>query len=152
MEELVAQRVYGLALGCEDLNDHDDLRPDSFEAVENRCANSRNRPKRMGLAGRELSISRSLPASVQPSCAAEPDPVALLSVRNVARIELCTSLDLVAGELRSDRGLNTQKPPQNSPTRALARALGHYSPAARANQPALREKTHGITNVVRNAG
>src|SRR6202167_1547586 len=27
-EELVAQRVYGLAVGCEDLNDHDELRRD----------------------------------------------------------------------------------------------------------------------------
>jgi hypothetical protein len=28
VEELVAQRVYGLALGYEDLNDHDELRCD----------------------------------------------------------------------------------------------------------------------------
>jgi len=33
MEELVAQRVYGLALGYEDLNDHDDLRHDPLPAV-----------------------------------------------------------------------------------------------------------------------
>src|SRR5512143_2303059 len=31
--ELVAQRVYGLALGYEDLNDHDDLRRDPLLAV-----------------------------------------------------------------------------------------------------------------------
>lgn len=33
VEELVAQRVYGLALGYEDLNDHDDLRHDPLLAV-----------------------------------------------------------------------------------------------------------------------
>src|SRR5213594_3620265 len=33
VQELVAQRVYGLALGYEDLNDHDDLRNDPLLAV-----------------------------------------------------------------------------------------------------------------------
>ncbi|MGH7207803.1 MAG: IS1380 family transposase [Nitrospiraceae bacterium] len=33
VQELVAQRVYGLALGYEDLNDHDDLRHDPLLAV-----------------------------------------------------------------------------------------------------------------------
>ena len=33
VQELVAQRVYGLALGYEDLNDHDDLRLDPLLAV-----------------------------------------------------------------------------------------------------------------------
>jgi len=33
VEELAAQRVYGLALGYEDLNDHDDLRQDPLLAV-----------------------------------------------------------------------------------------------------------------------
>src|SRR5271157_5516398 len=33
LEELVAQRVYGLALGYEDLNDHDQLRKDPLLAV-----------------------------------------------------------------------------------------------------------------------
>ena len=33
MAQLVAQRVYGLALGYEDLNDHDDLRRDPLFAV-----------------------------------------------------------------------------------------------------------------------
>jgi hypothetical protein len=33
VEELVAQRVYGLALGYEDLNDHDELRKDPLLAV-----------------------------------------------------------------------------------------------------------------------
>src|SRR5437899_11878205 len=33
LEELVAQRVYGLALGYEDLNDHDQLRNDPLLAV-----------------------------------------------------------------------------------------------------------------------
>ena len=33
VEELVAQRVYGLALGYEDLNDHEELRRDPLLAV-----------------------------------------------------------------------------------------------------------------------
>src|SRR3954453_6973873 len=33
LEHLVAQRVYGLALGYEDLNDHDDLRRDPLLAA-----------------------------------------------------------------------------------------------------------------------
>jgi hypothetical protein len=33
VQELVAQRIYGLALGYEDLNDHDELRHDPFMAV-----------------------------------------------------------------------------------------------------------------------
>ena len=33
VEDLIAQRVYGLALGYEDLNDHDDLRHDPLLAV-----------------------------------------------------------------------------------------------------------------------
>src|SRR5664280_2050538 len=33
VQELVAQRVYGLALGYEDLNDHDELRRDPLLAV-----------------------------------------------------------------------------------------------------------------------
>ena len=33
VHELVAQRIYGLALGYEDLNDHDELRHDPFMAV-----------------------------------------------------------------------------------------------------------------------
>src|SRR3954469_17457953 len=33
VEELIAQRVYALALGYEDLNDHDDLRTDPLLAV-----------------------------------------------------------------------------------------------------------------------
>ena len=33
VEELVAQRIYGLALGYEDLNDHDQLRSDPALAV-----------------------------------------------------------------------------------------------------------------------
>ena len=30
MRTLLAQRVYALALGCEDLNDHDELRRDAL--------------------------------------------------------------------------------------------------------------------------
>ena len=33
VEHLLAQRVYGLALGYEDLNDHDDLRRDPLLAT-----------------------------------------------------------------------------------------------------------------------
>ena len=33
VEELIAQRVYGLALGYEELNDHDCLRDDTLVAV-----------------------------------------------------------------------------------------------------------------------
>jgi len=33
VEELVGQRVYGIALGYEDLNDHDDLRKDPLIAT-----------------------------------------------------------------------------------------------------------------------
>ena len=33
MQELVAQRVYGLALGYEDLNDHEQLRKDPLLGV-----------------------------------------------------------------------------------------------------------------------
>ena len=33
VEELVAQRVYGIALGYEDLNDHDELRRDALLAT-----------------------------------------------------------------------------------------------------------------------
>ena len=33
VEEMVAQRVYGLALGYEDLNDHEELRNDPLLAV-----------------------------------------------------------------------------------------------------------------------
>ena len=33
VKELVAQREYGLALGCEEVNDHDELRNDTLLAV-----------------------------------------------------------------------------------------------------------------------
>ena len=33
LEELVAQRIYGIALGYEDINDHDALRADSLLAL-----------------------------------------------------------------------------------------------------------------------
>ena len=38
VEQLLAQRVYGLALGYEDLNDHDQLRADPLLAVMSGCA------------------------------------------------------------------------------------------------------------------
>src|SRR5271157_4602254 len=47
VQELVAQRVYGLALGYEDLNDHDQLRKDPYW----RCWwRSRNRARTFWLA------------------------------------------------------------------------------------------------------
>jgi hypothetical protein len=54
VEELVSQRVYGLALGYEDLNDHDDLRRDPLLAVlvgkEDPEGESRIRPQDRGKA------------------------------------------------------------------------------------------------------
>jgi Transposase DDE domain group 1 len=53
-EELVAQRVYGLALGYEDLNDHDDLRCDPLLATivgkRDPSGESRQRPRDRGKA------------------------------------------------------------------------------------------------------
>ncbi len=82
VDELIAQRIYALALGYEDLNDHDDLRHDSAEVAEDRCTNPRDRPQSLGILGGELPVSRSLPASVRPSCATEPDPFALLTAQS----------------------------------------------------------------------
>jgi hypothetical protein len=54
LEELVAQRVYGLALGYEDLNDHDDLRCDPLLATAvgkpDPSRESRQRPRDRGKA------------------------------------------------------------------------------------------------------
>ena len=54
VEELVAQRVYGLALGYEDLNDHDELRRDPLLGVLTEKADpsgqSRARPRDRGKA------------------------------------------------------------------------------------------------------
>jgi len=75
VEELVAQRVYGLALGYEDLNDHDDLRHDPLLAVlagkEDPLGNNRHRKRDRGkaLAGKstlnrlELTPAGATPAS-----------------------------------------------------------------------------------------
>jgi hypothetical protein len=58
VEHLLAQRVYGLALGYEDLNDHDDLRRDPLLATVvgkgDPTGNARRRPRDRGkaLAGR----------------------------------------------------------------------------------------------------
>src|SRR5437763_189741 len=53
-EELVAQRVYGLALGYEDLNDHDDLRRDPLLAAvvgkTDPTGQTRRRPRDRGKA------------------------------------------------------------------------------------------------------
>src|SRR5487761_554507 len=54
VKELVAQRVYGLALGYEDLNDHDELRNDPLMAVlaekEDPTGESRARERDQGKA------------------------------------------------------------------------------------------------------
>jgi hypothetical protein len=54
VEELVAQRVYGLALGYEDLNDHEELRRDPLLGVlagkADRSGESRSRPRDRGKA------------------------------------------------------------------------------------------------------
>jgi len=50
VEELVAQRVYGLALGYEDLNDHEELRNDPLLAVLVEKADPRNQ----ALAGKSI--------------------------------------------------------------------------------------------------
>jgi hypothetical protein len=54
LEQLVAQRVYGLALGYEDLNDHDDLRYDPLLATvvgkRDPTGKSRQRPRDRGKA------------------------------------------------------------------------------------------------------
>jgi Transposase DDE domain group 1 len=54
VEELVAQRVYGLALGYEDLNDHDDLRADPLLAAvvgkADPAGGARRRPRDRGKA------------------------------------------------------------------------------------------------------
>jgi hypothetical protein len=58
LEHLLAQRVYGLALGYEDLNDHDDLRRDPLLATvvgkADPTGNDRHRPRDRGkpLAGK----------------------------------------------------------------------------------------------------
>jgi len=58
VEELVAQRVYGLALGYEDLNDHEELRHDPLLAVLVEKADPtgeervRQRDQRQALAGK----------------------------------------------------------------------------------------------------
>jgi hypothetical protein len=46
LEQLLAQRVYGLALGYEDLNDHDQLRSDPLLAVMAGCADVSGQQRR----------------------------------------------------------------------------------------------------------
>ena len=54
LSDLVAQRVYGLALGYEDLNDHDDLRRDPLLAAvvgkDDPTGQTRQRPRDRGKA------------------------------------------------------------------------------------------------------
>ncbi len=53
VRDLVAQRVYGLALGYEDLNDHDDLRKDSTLA---RCQPWRAKRRLVVPSSREAAL------------------------------------------------------------------------------------------------
>ena len=63
VEELVAQRVYGLALGYEDLNDHEELRKDPLLAVlVEKCD-----PDREWLAGKS-TLNRLELTSVHGQC------------------------------------------------------------------------------------
>jgi len=68
--ELVAQRIYGLALGYEDLNDHDDLRRDPLFAVlvekEDPEGEKRIRPQDRGkaAAGKSTLAARTRPTSL----------------------------------------------------------------------------------------
>ena len=78
VKELVAQRVYGLALGYEDLNDHEELRRDPLLAVlvekpdprgEKRA---RERDRGKALAGKStlnrLELSEAEAGSADPRC------------------------------------------------------------------------------------
>ena len=73
--ELVAQRVYGLALGYEDLNDHDDLRRDPLFAVlvgkEDPEGEKRVRPRDRGKAAAGKSTLNRLELTPAEPTAAE---------------------------------------------------------------------------------
>ena len=73
--ELIAQRIYGLALGYEDLNDHDDLRRDPVLAVlaekEDPEGSQRKRPRDRGKAGAGKSTLNRLELTPADSSAAE---------------------------------------------------------------------------------
>ena len=73
--ELVAQRVYGLALGYEDLNDHDDLRRDPLFAVlvgkEDPEGEKRVRQRDRGKAGAGKSTLNRLELTPEEPTAAE---------------------------------------------------------------------------------
>ena len=60
--ELVSQRVYGPALGCEDLNDHDRLRSDPLPALLSGKADAAGRKRRRdrGRAGASKSALNQL--------------------------------------------------------------------------------------------
>jgi hypothetical protein len=73
--ELIAQRIYGLALGYEDLNDHDDLRRDPVLAVlaekEDPEGSQRKRPRDRGKAGAGKSTLNRLELTPADPSAAE---------------------------------------------------------------------------------
>jgi hypothetical protein len=67
VEEMVAQRVYGLALGYEDLNDHEELRNDPLLAV----LVEKSDPSRGALAGKSTTGTTAIyrcTSSAESSC------------------------------------------------------------------------------------
>jgi hypothetical protein len=72
VEELVAQRVYGLALGYEDLNDHEELRRDPLlgvlagKADPSGESRARARDRGKALAGKSTLNRLELPAAAVP--------------------------------------------------------------------------------------
>ena len=61
LETLIAQRVLGLAIGCEDLNDQDRLRDDSALTLASGCTDvTREQPVRERDRGHALAGSSTL--------------------------------------------------------------------------------------------
>jgi hypothetical protein len=98
LEELVAQRVYALALGYEDLNDHDDLRLDPLLATvvgkSDPTGESRKRPRDRGkaLAGKS-TLNR---LELTPIGADKPDRYKKIACRTHDVEDLFVSLFLQA--------------------------------------------------------
>src|SRR4051794_30320560 len=61
VQELIAQRVYALALGYEDLNDHDDLRSAPFPAAVVGKPDPRGRPRQRDRARGKALAGESTP-------------------------------------------------------------------------------------------
>jgi len=91
VKELLAQRVYGLALGYEDLNDHDQLRADPLLAI---LAGKRE-------AGQELLAGKSTLNRLELSTE-QPDRYKKISYRQEKIDELLVALSIEAQEGRPD--------------------------------------------------